>query len=173
MAVFYPVIHRVSSYGLEDYTCGSSGRWCSAEVKRCCGWCWDWTVIHNSLKCSIGTTSCNNTSSYAICSIVDHVCIVICPSFINADTFCKTKEDSTLWYLKHRAGCFKSIVLLWKQPFQHTMFIVFAYFAMVCAFTGKEKKKRWWIWMYWLVVSFYSFFFCCLLFIACCSVEGH
>lgn len=99
--------HWTGEYTLIGYkgcTCGSSGRWCRAEVKCrcCCGCCWGSTFMDKPLKRSVGTTGSNNTPSCAICSVVDHILVVVFLPLINADTFCGLKQDVILCYLKHR-----------------------------------------------------------------------
>lgn len=91
--------------GYEGSTCGSSDRWCSAEVERCsrCG-CWGTAFIDIPVERSVGTTGCHNTPSYAICGVVDHISVVVSLSLIDADTFCKSKEGVIPRFPKHRAG---------------------------------------------------------------------
>lgn len=92
--------HLTREYTLKGYkgrTCGSSGRWCRTGKRR---WCWHWTSMERSLKRSIGTTSRNNTPSCAICGVVDHIFVVVFLPLINADTFCRLKQDIIPCYLK-------------------------------------------------------------------------
>lgn len=158
--------------GYKGCTCGSSGRWCRAEMKCCCccGWCWDWTCMDKPLKRSIGTTGCNNTPSCAICSVVDHIFVVVFLPLINTDTFCRSKQDVIPCYLKQST---LNVSYLYRNNFINIPCSSYLHFLPWIVHSLK-KKRRLWMWTYWFVTSLFCFNFSSinpLLFIVCLNVK--